>query len=699
VSDRRLICEFAPGFTPFSSSFTWVDLSSRLREASWSIGRDDEFEHFPPGTATVVLSNRDRFLDADNAAGPWFGQLDPYVPVRIRSTQPAFQVVSWARDTNIVFIDLVTGRRPDIGDVVTVDVADATFDGTFTVTGHFGTTTITYGQVGSNVTTVFGGGTVTEYADEFYGFVTSGFEQQLAPIGSGDCKLELVDLLGVLGGYKLPHVFDHAILSQQNLKGYWVLDTTENNEQVEDLSGNDHDGNAVGPVTFGERQIHPGHGTSALFPSRDSVTPDFAKSYVDLGRSPIIAGTGMDTASVVITFIARSQASSNFRALFVHGNGSAALYDGLQAAIDTTGKLNYQWVEDNGGINYEWPIEVVDNVGHIMFGQGAGLAVDTEVLNTTTASLTLGSTNGVGIGGHRGIHGPDGFDGWICSVALYSTPLDEAARMEIHEAFHHLEGFTSDVQIGWALDRLGVPAGRRNLDVGTVVMGPADTRDRDILEFMREVTATEGGGLYVDHRDGGKIRFTNRYSRHLATRSVTSQATFTDDPSANPNVSIRYMPEGLEVAPNALDGIVNQVTVTWAGGEVIVEDTASVTAYGPRGRQVDTTATTAHQARSTGEWIIANYAQPRSRVRGAVASKGTFADRHDRVQRLRIDDRVTFRVHPQKLGAATTSTLFVDGVSHVCAGPEWRTSFRFAPGHTFTPWVWGTSQWGSNPWG
>ena len=47
----------APGFTPFSASPTWVDLSSRLRSASWSIGRDDEFEQFPrrrhpPRTAT-----------------------------------------------------------------------------------------------------------------------------------------------------------------------------------------------------------------------------------------------------------------------------------------------------------------------------------------------------------------------------------------------------------------------------------------------------------------------------------------------------------------------------------------------------------------------------------------------------------------------------------------------------------------------
>ncbi|NIS31054.1 MAG: hypothetical protein GWO04_14410, partial [Actinobacteria bacterium] len=44
------------------AGFTWTDISTRLRSAEWSTGRNDEFEQFPPAQATIVLDNRDRQL-------------------------------------------------------------------------------------------------------------------------------------------------------------------------------------------------------------------------------------------------------------------------------------------------------------------------------------------------------------------------------------------------------------------------------------------------------------------------------------------------------------------------------------------------------------------------------------------------------------------------------------------------------------
>jgi hypothetical protein len=628
MSDRRLEVSFAPGFTPFSASPTWVDLSSRLRSASWIVGRDDELEHFSPGTAEVILRNRDRFLDADYTAGPWFGQLDPYVPVRIRS---------------------------------------------------------------QNLTTL-------AFEDEFYGFVVNGFQQELAPKGAGDCRLELVDLLGVLGGYKLPDMFIYALQQVSTLVGIWDLTKEPNvDESVPDSSGNGHEGTVIGGVKFGEPPTQPGHGNSALFECVSTAFPDREQSFIHLGRSQLLASS-FSTSTVVATFKRRSAATANFGILFAHGNGNNSL-SGVCLKVLPNGNIQYVYLTNGAGVNFEHEGSVGADF-HCVIATGAGIALDTATLDASSTSGGGAKVNGAFIGGGRGALLADHWDGWIGVVAIYDGNMGTTDREDVMDACEKLVGVTSDVQIAWALDRLGVPAGKRNLDVGTVYMGPAETVDRDALEWIREVTATEGGGLYVDHRDGGKIRFVNRYSRHLATRSVTSQATFSDDPGSNKSVAIHYMPEGLDVAPNGLDGIVNQVSVTWRDGTVTVEDAASVAAYGPRGRQLDTQATTAAQAESAGEWILANYAQPRSRVRGAVASKGTFADRHDEVQDLRIGDRVTFRLHPQKVGTATTSTLFIDGASNVCQGPEWRTSFRYAPGYTFTPWIWGTSAWNTTAfWG
>jgi hypothetical protein len=321
--------------------------------------------------------------------------------------------------------------------------------------------------------------------------------------------------------------------------------------------------------------------------------------------------------------------------------------------------------------------------------------IDVQSSADTTA---LGYENGATIG--RTVAPAWYFDGWIGVVAVWDdhTTVGASGRAAIVDAYNNLNGLRSDQQIAWALDRVGVPAGMRDLDAGSVLMGPADTVGRDALEWIRDVVATEQGDLYVDHRNGGVIRFTSRYARHLDTRSTVVQATFSDAPGAVG--VIRYPAEGLDIASNGRDGIVNQVTVGWADGDLVVRDDVSAAAYGSRSRQIGTVATTAAQARSVGEWLIARYSEPRSRVRGVTASQRPMSARDDRVQGLQIGDRVEFRVHPLHTGAPTTVWLWVDGIDNDASGVEWVTSFRFAPVDTFIPWIWGTSEWGvDNRWG
>jgi hypothetical protein len=543
--------------------------------------------------------------------------------------------------------------------------------------------------------------------DEFYGFVQSGWQQDLAPKGSDECRIELVDRLGVMAGVKLADIFHQAILDH-NPVGFWVLDGGSGegeSAEVIDLGSGRNNGTTVGDgITLGDKPIIPGGDPAARFDvAVDPVTLESTYGAVEITRSRITTGSSGDPL-VVITFLARSKASSSFRVLFTHSEGTGVT--GYQAHIDTTGKLVYVNITNSGGIAYQVPDPVVGRVGlfetagHIMFGCGDGIALDTPILGTPTTSSGLARKNGVAIGGGRGVEPADHMDGWIGSVAVFAShsTVGLAGRGEIFAAFDRLAGETTDVHISWALDQIGVPAGSRNLDTGTVILGPSDTGGKDALQFIQETAAAEGGGLYVDHRDGGKIRFTNRYARFLNARSINSQTTFSDDPAVSSNSVIRYPAEGLDLSPNGLDGVVNQVTARWQGGEVIVSDQPSIDAYGPRPREISTGASAA-EARSAAEWMIARYKTPRSRIRGVTVGAKTF-NRHESLgQRLRIDDRVTFRVHPLRVGTATTMSLFVDGVSHSARGVEWTTSFRFAPVDTFPLAVWGTGLWGTAAWG
>jgi hypothetical protein len=837
-----VVADAAFGYGPFGTvpASGWVPLAdsqgTRVLEASWSLGRDDELEHYPAGTATLLLRNRDRYLDPDNAASPFTGDLLPLVPVRIRSTGPAsalnvlaaagltastpdrstFAVtdldvrirlamndwtpggfgiflvsqyasgnVAWAFTVSAVgnlqlsystdgtAVTTDAGSIPGFGDG-TDHWVRATLDVNNGAAGRdvkFYTSTdgITWTQLGSTITTA---GTITLFnstaplivndvlpfagkvrwaevrngidgtvvanpdftvqtpgctgfvdatgntwavngtaqiatdpaidvtIDEFYGFVRDGWKVELAPQGANDCSIELVDLLGVMAGYVLPDVFEHTVLSY-NPVGFWVLNESTA-EQVADQSSGRNDGMLSGEgISLGDRVIFPGHDPAALFDVEvDTATEQNTYGYIDMGRSPIIPVGSTSSALFMATFQVRTiPAANTLRVLFVQSNGNLFAYGlGMQCHVHNNGQLVYGV---DSVISARSGVSVVDGNPHVVFGAGETIGLDTATLSLpASGSDAIVKVNGVAIGGGPGLPPKWHFDGWIGVVALFAsaTTVGVAGRQAILDAHTKLDGQRSDQHVAWALDRLGVPASLRNLDVGTVLMGPADTKGKDALQWMRDVTVTEGGSLYIDHRDGGKVRFAHRYNRFLNPRSTVSQATFSD--TAGAAGVIRYPAEGFDLASNGLDGIVNQASVSWAGGEVTVDDLTSIAAYGPRPRTVETIAITPGQARSTAEWLIARYKNPRSRIRGCIASDRSTRHRNDDVQALRVDDRVTFKVQPGKIGTQTSVDLFVDGISHHATGVEWETAFRFAPVDTFTPWVWGTGAWGTTAyWG
>lgn len=629
MSNRRLVAEAAFGSGPFDdlTAVTWTDLGA-VRSAQWTLGRDDELGPFEPTTASLVLRNRDRRLDPDYTAGPYYGSLLPRVPVRIRS-----------QDTDALV-----------------------------------------------------------FADEWYGFVTSGWRVDLAPKGQVTSRIDLVDRLGTLSGWTLPDVFEQAVLDQSPV-GFWVLDRADA-EMVPDLSGRGNDGTVVGEgVKAGDRVIKAGHAPAARFDIEiDAASGKRVFGHIDIGRSPVIDPAGLWNTTVVATFQARSVAELNWRTVFVQDNGDANSY-GFIAVIENDGTFRFGLRTKDTGSSAGWAsdMSVVDGKAHIVFASRTRVAVDSAAdVAGVSASDARGGTNGVGIGGHSGIQARDHMDGWIGAVAVFDRALFAGERPAILDGYSKLDGSRTDEQIAWALGHLGVPAAHYDLDVGTVIMGPAATKGRDALQWIEDVVATEQGEFYVDHRDGGTLRFRHRYARHLATPSTTSQATFSDEPAVVG--VIRYPAEGLDIAANGLDSIVNTVTVRWADGEITHTDTASVDAYGPRTHTIETAATTPAQARSVAEWLVARRKDPKSRIRGATASRRTFTGRDDLVQGLEVGDRVTFRVHPTGLdlspvGSATSVDLWVEAVSHSAQGVEWETSFRFSPVDDLTPWVWGTNEW------
>jgi len=66
------------------ASPTWTTIAARSVRVSR--GRSDETQRFGPGTATVVVPNKDRLFDPNYTAGTYFGKLLPMRQLRIRAT-------------------------------------------------------------------------------------------------------------------------------------------------------------------------------------------------------------------------------------------------------------------------------------------------------------------------------------------------------------------------------------------------------------------------------------------------------------------------------------------------------------------------------------------------------------------------------------------------------------------------------------
>ena len=78
--------EMGFGYSPFTAVPSWESVTPYVRGFSTDRGRTSEFVDYSPGTASILLDNRDRRFDPEYTSGPYYGQLNPMVPVRIQAT-------------------------------------------------------------------------------------------------------------------------------------------------------------------------------------------------------------------------------------------------------------------------------------------------------------------------------------------------------------------------------------------------------------------------------------------------------------------------------------------------------------------------------------------------------------------------------------------------------------------------------------
>lgn len=648
-----LIVEFSPTTGPFDTP-VWVDISDRVWSADWVDGKQADLEEFPPGQARIVLRNDDRLFDPEHATGTYFGQLNPRVPFRIRATN--LEELVWDGDP-------------------------LTWDGDDLVWG-----TATY--------------------DLFYGFVEDGWEQTYHPPEGSTCTVKLIDLLGVLSGYTLPSVVAPEILADSP-RGFWRLDETSGSV-MSDASTNARHGEYTAGTSSLSATIQTPSGGS--FPGLNldgehvgivgANVPDFS---IGVGALIDISGVIADLTNGDMLVLAE-----------VGGATAKTTYPSLQWGVEivsTTLKTARLFLRsDLATADFGYSASFDASRPRFVASRAIVALVSDFTTHYVDGVVSTGASNPAAITGvatgFRALGtkaNGDNFKGLVSHLIWNSSAAMTAARIAVYaDVFlDPLDQQTSDQQIQWILDTVGVPATMYDLDTGQSVMGPLNSLGRDAVELMREIAATEFGGLFVNHSDGGKIRLRQRYASYDDARSTSAQVTFSDDSAALDADVVRVEPDTLRVEPNGISSIINQATVTWRGGTEVVDQSAG-SPYGPRPVSIDTQAPTAAAARSLGEWIIAHNATPKSRIRSLGANPGAMHDAFPMVLDCRVYDRADYRSHPQSEGAATTAVLEVLGRHHSVQGLNWDAEFYLTPHPTAgtMPFRWGISEWGgSDVWG
>ena len=271
------------------------------------------------------------------------------------------------------------------------------------------------------------------------------------------------------------------------------------------------------------------------------------------------------------------------------------------------------------------------------------------------------------------------------SLAMSDLAIYPSAALTLSQAQAHYAAATSPrygdstgARINYILGLVGWPGARATIDNGLSTLGNAKwNANTKALAYLQTVEATEQGELFFDQVND-QIRFADRQTLLSGAAGVTSNATFTDNPATSDASALRPVKIGIIYNDQLL---YNRSTVTYDGGSLTVDDSASQATYGIQSTSQTTIHRAATYAKSLGQWVINRYRNPIVRVQSIDFDLPTLSLLWAQGLGRNIGDRVTVRFNPRAVGSVTTTDLLIEGVSHSAdwhAG-TWRTTFWMRP--------------------
>jgi hypothetical protein len=240
-----------------------------------------------------------------------------------------------------------------------------------------------------------------------------------------------------------------------------------------------------------------------------------------------------------------------------------------------------------------------------------------------------------------------------------------------------LDSGLSGLQIATIANRALWPADKRALDDGLFVMAAdATVGTAQALGVIQDIADSELGIVFVDHTAGSPLTFHDRGHRWRESRSITSQATFSDQMT---HISYHGLDPSLDD-----DNMVNEWNVTTATGFSgsamdIVSRADNFPVTQSRSTRLDAPADAAAQALG----LLQQTSKPTLRFDALVLklTANTPLAVWQEALTLAISDRVTVKANPvpNANGSLISEDCFIEGINWTITPVLWQVSYQLSP--------------------
>jgi hypothetical protein len=609
------------GSQPLNTSPNWQDITPWVRRLRINRGRKSEFVLTATGTADIALDNRDRRFDPEYTSSPYYGDLNPMVPIRVEA--------NYNGDTWTLFYGFAKGW-PSVYEMPNVDAV-------------------------STITAVDGNRLLSNTV------LNPAYEQVVVSDPNLAIYFPMQPEYWRDGGYLSPQKYGlwdytNTVKSSFNLDGTGTFTEAAAPVQVNKSFRYDTTKNVAGTHLAGWDVISAGGYGSTGEPlgfNRALKTLEVWLESVDEERADI-GSTGQ--AFVSAAFGDDSGGYLSF--LEISPEADSTLYR-IRYYTDTVG-------HDQTGISgAQLNAEAIN---HLVL-----TANDTNVLLYLNGSLVYNVAFNDTVDPYS--FGSDfrnvvfgAYSNRFAHMSVYYDTFDAAKVADRYAAGFGYTGDSSSGRLSRTLDDAGWPSAWRDIETGVQTVGAYRSGGVSAQNYLEQIANAEQGEIFIN-RDG-HVQMLSR----TTTGTVNIKGLFDDNGTDAPFSDI-------DVDANSIDTIRNSIAVRYATDTVTVEDSGSVAAYGRAQQSLNAELIdNPDDATAIGETRLAATKNPRTRITMLrVNVRSDVATTVPTVAPLDLGDDVAVSFTPTNVGDPLWRAVTVQGIRHTITGESWETQLYLSP--------------------